>query len=255
MSIVYTTGSPHFKYQPQRRQKHCIFLHGWDAKQNIPFWDSKIPPIQQLKPFEDYLKPTLKAHGWLSHRIVYPSQLPFPLAAKVVCDYFIALRRKYHLNYTNTVFIGYSTGGLVARTMASYYNFPCTSLLTLASPHQGIRFQADFLKAFPSVKAMFPNSSELNRINNDYLDEKLRVRHHYFGVTFTGHGGIKHHNDGLVDDVSAVGSSLQNVGRRTLIHIPKRSGGIEQLVHNTEALSPRYVSPFLNQCATILRRY
>ncbi|MDX8381370.1 MAG: hypothetical protein R8M14_04590 [Ghiorsea sp.] len=255
MNQVYAANTQHFKYQPKQHQKHCIFLHGWDQKQNVPFLDSVVPPILQLKPFEDYLMPTMKRHGWTSHRIVYPSQLTFPEAAQKLTDYFEKLSRQHKLNFHNTVLIGYSTGGLVARVMSAYFNFPCTRLLTLASPHLGVRNLVLPFSFIPSVNAMLPNSVSLNLINGNAKDRQLRLRHDYFGITFRGHLGNEHSNDGLVDFNSATAYGLQNVQNRVRIDIPKREGNIDELVHNTEALNPKYVSPFLNQCKHTLAYY
>jgi len=255
MTQIYSANQQHFKYQPSHVQKHCLFLHGWDAEQNVPFLKLGIPPIQQLKPFENFLKPTLRQYRWIPNRIVYPSQLPFPEAAHKVILYLEELARKHRLNFQNTVIIGYSTGGLVARAMCAYFNFPCSRLITLATPHLGIRDIAQPFAGVPSIAAMLPNSDALNLINLNNRDRIMRARHDYFGVTFKGHGNQNHNNDGLVDLNSATAYGLQNVQNRFQIHIPKREHGFFNLVHNSEALQPKHVLPFLYQCKHILKQY
>ncbi|MDQ6954128.1 MAG: hypothetical protein Q9M20_01620 [Mariprofundaceae bacterium] len=91
---VYSASMKISEVEAKKFQKHCIFLHGWDINQNIPFLKYGIPAIQQLVPFENYLSPVMARGGWFSHRIVYPSQLPFLEDTNYVQAYFNGLMRK-----------------------------------------------------------------------------------------------------------------------------------------------------------------
>ncbi len=205
-------------YEPEivaasNHQKHCFILHGWELTDNIklPFpYNLLINPTkskkEQIKSIHDALRYTLQKHGWTVWELIYPSEWTFPYAADLVLT---QLKKHKQYNFNHTVHIGYSTGGLVARSMVAK-GFPCHSLFTLATPHTGLLHYIDPAKVIPSVSAMLENSPELTALNCANIDKKMRHRYNFFGMTFNGHiAGLDYHDhDGLVGIASALGEAL-----------------------------------------------
>jgi len=237
-------------------QKHCFILHGWDLSEQfiLPFplnflVNPKKSKTAQIKSIHDALRTTLRKHQWTVWEIKYKSDWAFPYAADLV---LAQLKSYQQYQYHHSVFIGYSTGGLVARSMVSK-GFPCHSLITLATPHTGLLPYASGGKFIPSVASMLQDSIELNVLNN--TDEHLRKRYNFFGLTFSGHifGWDYHSDDGLVSIQSALGQFLVKRPYSHPIYLANRDGtNINDLVHNHEALDAKHITPFIVCCETIL---
>lgn len=196
------------KLVEEEKQKHCILLHGWglfgmgdNGESMRPVQDA----IRAKAPDWNYWLTTFDAHGrsFLSNaRGLKPMFLDDP---------------KY--NFTNTVFVTYSMGGVVARQMIAD-GFPCLALATICSPHHGLLGWVPT----PDLGSMSVvwRSQDLAALNENSADMAQRNKYHFFAITYIdGRGG--HADDGVVESSSAFGEGLgSNIYRE---HIELQYGG------------------------------
>jgi hypothetical protein len=106
---------------------HCIILHGFDssAKDMV-----NIEAEIALR-----LDPTIN-DSWQFHRISYDWRRKFPTGARQVHDQLKVLEFA-GADFTNTIVVGYSMGGIVARQLATL-GFPIRNIFTMSSPHCGV---------------------------------------------------------------------------------------------------------------------
>jgi len=146
----------------------------------------------------------------------------------------------------------------VARSLFAKFRYPCTKLLTLATPHCGLLDFASIFSPVPAAAAMLRNSRELNWLNNHPVDISARPRYRFHGVSFNGMFGFDYHDDdGLVPITSAMGLELQprpeGMGR---IHLANRTHApLDGLVHMKELLEPSCIMPFIDDCQFALQHH
>lgn len=192
----------------RRKQKHIILLHGFEAS----LFQGK--GSEQLDNFYKALVNTGQVRDWYVWNLNYTSMLSFrDCAWKLVQD-----MKAKGLDYSNTLMLGYSMGGVVARQMISF-GFPCLALITMCSPHQGVMDQIRLIsKGLPGPMSLYPESVELARLNQDPVDKRNRSIYYAFGVTFKDSFGV-HDDDHVVPTNSALGANLGRFAGRNKVMV------------------------------------
>jgi pimeloyl-ACP methyl ester carboxylesterase len=149
-------------------------------------------------------------------------------------------------DFTNTVLVGFSMGGLVARRLVAE-GFPCRALVTICSPHQGVAPWV--LTHSPGTWSLSRRSPHLVALNRNPLDRAHRPHYYLFAITYTDIGGY-HDDDTIVTARSALGANLGQVALRKKIHIDygrtlgRRLSGSPHV----RGMNPRYLTPVLQTC-------
>jgi hypothetical protein len=150
-----TNGAAPGEAAPQR---HCILLHGW----NSPSW--YMDDIRQA------VRALPQAAGWHFWSVDYKTHLrSFADSAR---DIGAAMRNQPY-DFSHTIFVGFSMGGLVARQMVAD-GFPCHALLTL--PHR-IREQRRGCRRIARHGALSRWSTRLRALNTNSADKACRSRY------------------------------------------------------------------------------
>ena len=216
------------------RQKHCVLLHGW----NSPGWF--------LREWKDALRELPQAAPWRFWLPDYPThRFSFVRAASEVRRALLS----QDANWDDVILIGYSMGGLVARQMARD-GFPCRSLVTICSPHEGVLPWIPLPTIGP--QSLWKSSTQLRNLNRDARDEKMRARSHFFAISYHDRLG-NHHHDGLVPERSARGDHLGNVAQRETIHLEygREIAPIIPVGPHVRGMNPQIMNPVLETCAQL----
>ena len=216
------------------REKHCVLLHGW----NSPGWF--------LREWKDALRALPQAAPWRFWLPDYPThRFSFVRAASEVRRALLS----QDANWDDVILIGYSMGGLVARQMARD-GFPCRSLVTICSPHEGVLPWIPLPTIGP--QSLWKSSTQLRNLNRDARDEKMRAHSHFFAISYHDRLG-NHHHDGLVPERSARGDHLGNVAQRETIHLEygREIAPIIPVGPHVRGMNPQIMNPVLETCARL----
>ena len=190
--------------RPEGAIRHCVLLHGWHSTE------------RQMRAWQRALQELPEAEGVHFWRVSYDTHWKsFQRSARQVMQ---ELRRR-DSDWSDTLLIGYSMGGIVARQMVAY-GFPCQSLIALCSPHNGamawspLRFP---LAGDPGAGTLVSWSPKLRALNNNPRDRAHRSRYHFRAITFSDRRGF-HDNDGIVGRPSAMAEALGPVASRAITH-------------------------------------
>lgn len=208
--------------------RHCILLHGWNS------------PCSYMDELQNALQNLSSAQQWHFWQVEYPTHLwSFERGAKEIMR---VLKETCH-DFTNTIFIGYSMGGIVARRMVAD-GFPCQSLISICSPHQGLARW--IMPHSPGTWSLSRWSQSLRQLNNNQRDKDLRSRYHFYAITYHDRFGY-HPHDGIVTQNSALGKNLASVATRQTIALDyeQKLGGSEP---HLRGMNPRYLEPLLDKC-------
>lgn len=213
--------------------RHCILLHGWNSPASYMHeWRSA---LQNLPGVQNW-------HFWQSE---YPThRWSFERSAQEISR---VLEATGH-DFSDTIFIGYSMGGIVARRMVAD-GFPCQALVSICSPHQGLARW--IVPHSPGTMSLSRWSQSLRRLNQDQTDAALRSRYHFFAITYRDRLGY-HPHDGIVTQCSALGKNMIDVATRQniVLNYEKKIGGSEPHVRG---MNPKYLEPVLKTCEGIFR--
>lgn len=189
----------HYKARTRAgRRRLLILLHG----HNPAPWGDWLRNAEQMKDIADYL---------VHHRVPfdlwvpeYPSQLSFRTGALYLKQQMRYWQARYDLS--QTVIIGFSMGGLVARQMIAN-GLPCKYLLTLCTPHTGI------LPHIPTPSAgsmsMAAWSQDLKALNRIYANERAMRKHYIaFALRYAHGSDVPHEDDWIVSVSSALGEEI-----------------------------------------------
>jgi pimeloyl-ACP methyl ester carboxylesterase len=205
-------------------QKHCILLHGWGAKgRDMEEWAHALRDTAAGK----------STHFWIP--TYDTSWRNFAQSAREIK----VLLEKQPFDFSRTLIVGYSMGGLVARELARA-GFPFQQLVTLCSPHQGAApWIPIWWRRTPTLKA---NSKLINNLNSSNGDAVHRSHYHFWGLTYRDPGGL-HQHDGIVEISSALGQKLGNLPQRQtyLINLPKPIAGLNLSTPHVCALYPHRI--------------
>jgi pimeloyl-ACP methyl ester carboxylesterase len=215
-------------------QRHCILLHGW----NSPSW--------YMNGIGEALRALPKAAGWHFWSVDYKTHWrSFAASAR---DIGAVMRDQPH-DFSHTVFVGFSMGGLVARQMVAD-GFRCHALLTIATPHGGT---APWVPPHsPGTWALSRWSTRLRALNANPADKACRRRYHFFAVTYRDRLGY-HDDDSIVTARSALGANLGPIAQRKKIQLNYGQELGRRVLGSPHArgMNPRLLQPLFDTCATV----
>jgi pimeloyl-ACP methyl ester carboxylesterase len=176
-------------------QKHCIVLHGWGATgHDMRYWADALATTETGQ----------STHFWIP--TYDTSWRTFPQSARTIK----VLLEQEPFDFSHTLILGYSMGGLVARELARA-GFPFRRLITLCTPHQGA---APWVPAWwRRTRSLKANSLLLDNLNSSNGDAQHRSRYHFWGLTYRDPNGL-HQHDGIVELFSALGQKLGDAPAR-----------------------------------------
>jgi pimeloyl-ACP methyl ester carboxylesterase len=230
MPLTLHTNTP---TQPSATPKHCILLHGWASEASA---------LRQLR---EELQALPQAADWHFWDITYDTTWTrFAESARLIQE---KLAQQPH-DFSNSIIIGYSMGGLVARQMIAH-GLPCKWLVTICTPHHGP------VKWLP-VPAYGPRSiaswsATLAALNRNPVDAAHRDRYRFFAITYTdllGH----HEQDGLVTAHSALGMKLGPVALRRKMDL-KYSAIMPYFDPHWRGMFPKNIRPVIDDVAGLLK--
>ena len=209
------------------RELNCLLLHGWHS---LYF------PLIQLENKLRCMPGGERIRFW---RGTYDSHWKtFEQSA----DECVTLLERHRVKPANTVLIGFSMGGLVARSMVSR-GFDARAVICLATPHLGA---APWMPVgdVGSV-SIAPWSKKLARLNSNKRDIAHRDRYCFAGFDFDDITGYQDH-DRIVRLRSSLGEGLPGVAVRHAIHLRYR-GVAPGCDPHLRGMDPRYLAPVLEQ--------
>lgn len=120
----------------------------------------------------------------------------------------LAELRAQNPEWHDTILVGYSMGGIVARSLVAQ-GFEARAVITLCSPHDG---PLPYL-IFPGPRSLSRRNAMTKALLENPRDIDLRERLHCLAITYRDALG-KHNHDGLVKESSALGLHLGEVASR-----------------------------------------
>jgi pimeloyl-ACP methyl ester carboxylesterase len=215
--------------------RHCLILHGWA---------SDATALQKVR---EHLRALPQAAAWNFWDISYDTTWqPFPTSAQQILG---KLKATEH-DFSQTLLIGYSMGGLVARGLVAE-GFPCSALVTLCSPHHGpVNWMPLPTRGPRSLGNWSRHTHALDRHPRDIAHRK---NYHFFGITYRDSFGY-HNHDGMVAKSSALGEKLGEVAERCAMQL-KYSTPVSILMPidpHWRGMFPKYIGPALRHIGTLL---
>jgi pimeloyl-ACP methyl ester carboxylesterase len=212
--------------------KHCIVLHGWSLD------SSGVSEITEA------VRALPQARGRRFWDVSYDTQwTTFTSSAR----HIMAKLQYTEHDFSDTLLIGYSMGGVVARQMIAL-GFPCRALITICSPHHGPMPWIPPVGRGPrSITRWSPILAALNR---HPVDIAHRECYHFFAITYTDRLGY-HEHDGIVPTRSALGEGLGPIAWREKIHL-KYSTAATYDPHWRGKVAT-YISPVLKVAASLMQ--
>lgn len=219
----------------QASTSHCLILHGWASD------------ARALQKIRQHLQDLPQAATWNFWDISYDTTWQsFPESARQIMS---KLNSTGH-NFSRTLLIGYSMGGLVARQLVAE-GFPCSDLITLCSPHHGpVNWMPIPLRGPRSLGQW---SQHLRALDRQPHDIAQRNHYHFFGITYSDSLGF-HSHDGMVSKSSALGEKLGAVATRHTIQL-RYSTPVSMLMPidpHWRGMFPQYVGPALQHIGILL---
>ena len=219
------------RHQSTLGAKHCLVLHGWSLNERDV--DELTQAIAGLE----------AARDWNFWDISYDTQwTSFPDSAQRIAQSL----RKTGADFSETILLGYSMGGLVARQMVAD-GWPCRALVTLCSPHHGPRAFMPPVGRGP--RSLMSRSPFLRALNSNPRDIAMRSRYHFFAVTYDDRLG-HHDHDGIVPHRSALGMNLDGMATRKTMSLHYST--IAAFDPHWRAKDPRFARPVLDCMAELL---
>ena len=216
-------------------EKHCILLHGWGATGNdMRYWAEALAATPAGQ----------NTHFWIP--TYDTSWRNFAQSAREIK----VLLESQPFDFSRTLIVGYSMGGLVARELARA-GFSFQHLVTLCSPHQGAApWIPIWWRRTPTLKA---NSMLIKNLNSSNGDAMHRSKYHFWGLTYRDPGGL-HQHDGIVEVASALGQKLGDAPSRQSysIDLQKPIAGLNLSTPHVCALYPHRIPQALENMKALL---
>jgi pimeloyl-ACP methyl ester carboxylesterase len=211
--------------------KHCIVLHGWSLD------------ASGVSEITEAVRALPQVRGRRFWDVSYDTQwTPFTTSARRI----VAELQRQSDDFSDTLLIGYSMGGVVARQMIAL-GFPCRALITICSPHHGPAPWIPPIGRGPrSIARWSPALAALNRHPTDIAH---RERYHCFAITYTDRLG-HHEHDGIVPLRSALGAGLGPVAHREKIHL--KYSTVASYDPHWRGKSATYIAPVLKVAAGLM---
>lgn len=214
--------------------RHCVLLHGWNCHSSY-----LMPLLEALRAREEARHHTF----WL---LDFPTHFrPFDDAARGVSRVLAA----QNTDWRDTIFLGYSMGGVVARRLIAD-GFPCRALVTICAPHDGPARWVPRVTAGP--RSLGKRSPQMRALNADARDTLRRRDYHFFALTYRDRLGF-HDDDAVVPRASALGEHLGEVGTRRVVTVDYGRALGRSFKNNphVEGLNPRTMQPAIELCARL----
>lgn len=220
---------------PTSEPRNCVLVHGWASDARALF-----PLRAELRKFP-------QAAPWRFWDVTYDtSRISYAQSARSI----VQALQKQEVDFSHTILIGYSMGGLIVRQMVAE-GFPCHALVTLCAPHHG---PARWLPLpMRGARSLAGWSRFTRALNRHPLDIAARKKYHFFAMTYRDSFGF-HNNDGMVAQESALGLELGEVASRQTMLI-KYSAPISALMPfdpHWRGMFPQYVQPAVRHIAELL---
>lgn len=203
--------------------KNCILLHGWNSSSK---------DMERIRLAVSQLAHAAGYKFWMP---TYDTNAPF----KDNASKLTALFHNTGTDFSQSLVIGYSMGGVVARSMF-LYGFNFRSLVTICTPHLGL---APWIPT-PTFGTMSiaPWSEDLKNLNINTIEAAKRKDYHFFGIDYNDIRGY-HADDAVVMLGSAVGANLGNFERA---HIHLTYNGLSGPDPHSRGMDPNFLNPVLN---------
>lgn len=210
--------------------RHCLVLHGWSLNERDV--DDLTKALSELD----------AAHDWNFWDISYDSQwTAFPLSAQRIAQSL----QETGADFSETILLGYSMGGLVARQMVAD-GWPCRALVSLCSPHHGPRAFLPPVGRGP--RSLMRGNMLLHNLDAHPRDLAMRERYHFFAVTYDDRLG-HHEHDGIVARQSALGMNLEGIAHRQTMALHYKT--VAAFDPHWRGKDPRFVQPVLKLMADL----
>ncbi len=214
-----------------RGEWEIVLLHGWHS-----LYDPMIPLERALR------QRFPNARLW---RVSYDSHWkPFPRSAREVS----ARLKAAGVNPHRTILVGYSMGGVVARSMVAQ-GFDARAVVCLCSPHLGPALHIPFGDV--GSLSLAYSSGYLPRLNRNERDIARRGDYFFQSVTFRDATGECRH-DRIVSQRSASGRGLVGIKHRANTHLVFKGLAPGPLPH-LSGMNPNHVPQALEFIAERLR--
>jgi len=210
--------------------RHCLVLHGWSLSE------------RDVGDLTQALSQIDGAQEWNFWDISYDTQwTSFPDSAQRIAQTL----QKTGADFSDTILVGYSMGGLVARQMVAD-GWPCRALVSLCSPHHGPR------RFLPPIghgpRSLMQGNQLLHTLDANPRDLSMRSRYHFFAVTYDDRLG-HHEHDGIVARSSALGMNLEGIAHRHTMALHYKS--IAAFDAHWRGKDPRFVRPVLERMSRL----
>lgn len=214
-------------------EKHVVLFHGWHSL------------YQPLTGLENTLRALPEAHNTRFWRATFDSHWKtFGQSAREVMRHL----RRMKVQPENTILIGYSMGGLVARAMVAN-GFNARGVICLCTPHRGA---ARWMPVGDiGSLSMARWSKRLARLNANPRDKARRDDYHFYAVTYSDALGF-HAHDRIVGQRSALGEGLEGVATHHTIHV-RYPGIAPGCAPHLCGMSPHHMAPAIETCRKMLR--
>jgi len=224
--------------EPSDNEKHCVILHGWAAD-----GDS----MRLLSGALRDLEVAADRHFWIAHYDTTWTTLEAS-AKRLVSE----LQKQPH-DFSQTLLIGYSMGGLVARRMI-VEGFSCHDLLSLSAPHQGTAWwipEALFGPFLRGPRSLNFASRAIDRLKNHPIDQARRDSYHFLAMTYKDSLG-EHNHDGIVTKKSALGEELGELASRQTMRL--EYSGLATFDSHWRCMFPAYVPEFIEKGEELMKK-
>lgn len=213
------------------RPRHIVLLHGWH---------SLYSPLLSLEQAIRQLPGASLYNFW---RVNYDSHWkPFTQSAREVQ----LLLKERNVRPEDTIVVGFSMGGLVARSMIAN-GFGAHHLCCICTPHLG---PAPWMpQGDLGSLSMASWSSRLAQLNASPRERAHRSRYTFFGIDFTDGTGY-HPHDRIVMLRSSLGEGLAGVHEHHVIHL-RYAVLAPNCEPHVRGMNPRFVPPVLERCAQL----
>ena len=210
--------------------KHVIVLHGWGLD------------AAGMKEMRDALRALPETAARRFWSVSYDTHwTSFEENARRIVE---ELSKQPH-SFEDVILVGYSMGGIVARSMVAQ-GFSCRALVSICAPHHGARPRS----FFPGPHSIMRRNAALQSLNRDARDKAHRPNYYFFAITYTDKLG-RHDHDGIVSRRSALGEGLGAVASHTLTHLRYKTVAVYDA--HWRGKFPEHVKAVLETVAAIER--
>lgn len=215
--------------------KEVILLHGWNSNDAA------------MRPWRDAIRALPSGRDARIWSATYDTHL------KSFRQSAAELKRLFEskgVDFTRSLVLGYSMGGVVARQMVAD-GFRAQAVVTTCSPHEGLAPWVPTPE--PGTMSLAPWSSDLKALNADPRDRAARARYHLHGVVYRDARG-EHADDTTVIIESGLGASLGAVGDRQRVRLNYGNGFPPLADPHMSGMDPQRMRPTVRTLDALLSK-